>query len=125
LISTVKILLADDDPKVLSALRLLFQNEPRVSVVGESTSAPDLVETIGRVDADLVLLDWDLPLLLHDDLVRQLSTVRPTLRVIALSGRTEARLEALNAGVDAFVCKGDPPDVLLAAVREIAAHAAH
>jgi DNA-binding NarL/FixJ family response regulator len=33
--------------------------------------------------------------------------------VIALSGRPEARRAALDAGVDAFVSKGDPPERLL------------
>jgi DNA-binding NarL/FixJ family response regulator len=37
--------------------------------------------------------------------------------VIALSGRSEARLAALSAGADAFVSKGDPPERLLAAIR--------
>ena len=38
------------------------------------------------------------------------------LAIIALSGRLEARQAALDAGVDAFVSKGDPPERLLAAI---------
>jgi DNA-binding NarL/FixJ family response regulator len=41
----------------------------------------------------------------------------PALQVVALSGRPEARQAALDAGVHAFVSKGDPPEVLLEAVR--------
>ncbi len=36
--------------------------------------------------------------------------------VVALSGRPEARQAALDAGVDAFVSKGDPPELLLKAM---------
>ena len=39
------------------------------------------------------------------------------LNVIALSGLPEARHEALAAGADDFVSKGDPPEKLLAAVE--------
>ena len=38
------------------------------------------------------------------------------MAVIALSGQPEARQEALAAGTDAFVSKGDPLKRLLAAV---------
>jgi len=38
----------------------------------------------------------------------------PGCRVIAMSGRPEARQEALRAGCDAFVGRNDPPDSLLA-----------
>ena len=41
----------------------------------------------------------------------------PESFVVALSGLPEARREALAAGADAFVSKGDPPEKLLAAVR--------
>jgi len=37
--------------------------------------------------------------------------------VITLSGRQETRIAALAAGADAFVSKEDPPERLLAAVR--------
>ena len=66
----------------------------------------------------LVLLDWELPGLEADGLLPTLRELCPRLKVIALSGRPEARHAALDAGVDAFVSKGDPPERLLAAVND-------
>ena len=43
--------------------------------------------------------------------------IRPDLPVIALSGWPEARRASLDAGADAFVSKGDPPEQLLAAIN--------
>ena len=46
------------------------------------------------------------------------SGILTLLRVIALSGRPEARQAALEAGASAFVSKGDPPEFLLEAIRK-------
>ena len=117
----VNILLADDDANVRSALRLLLEDEPGVVIVGESSTAGDLLDQLGRLDVGVLLLDWDLPGLDASGLVEQLSALQPKLHVIALSGRPEAEREARGRGVESFVCKGDAPDVLLAAVRALAA----
>jgi DNA-binding NarL/FixJ family response regulator len=117
----VKILLADDDANVRSALRLLLEDEPGVVIVGESSTAGDLLDQLSRLNVGVLLLDWDLPGLNASGLVEQLGAMQPKLHVIALSGRPEAEREALSRGVESFVCKGDAPDVLLAAVRALTA----
>jgi len=47
-----------------------------------------------------------------------LRRVGPDLFVIALNGRTGAHRAALDAGADAFVSKGDPPERLLTAISD-------
>jgi DNA-binding NarL/FixJ family response regulator len=66
----------------------------------------------------LLLLDWELPGDRALDILSTLRIICPALHVIALSGRPEARRAALKAGVDAFVSKSDPPENLLAAIRD-------
>ena len=114
----MRILLADDQPKVRFALRTLLERQPGIEVVGEARNGPDLSTQIEPTRPDLVLLDWELPGESALDTLSNLRTMYPALRVIALSGRSEARQAALRAGVDAFVSKSDPPERLLAAIRE-------
>jgi DNA-binding NarL/FixJ family response regulator len=109
----VHILLADDQAKVRSALRLLLEQQPGVQVTGEAANAAELLGQ--KACADLVLLDWELPGLAPDD---TLLALRPHLKIIALSGRPQARQAALEAGADAFVSKIDPPERLLAALYD-------
>ncbi|MBC7251241.1 MAG: response regulator transcription factor [Anaerolineae bacterium] len=113
----MRVLLADDQAKVRSALRLLLEQQPGLQVIGEAVDAQGLLDWIKVTCPDLVLLDWELPGFQADDLLLTLFDLCPNLAVIALSGRPEASRAALAAGVDAFVSKGDPPDRLLAAVR--------
>jgi len=113
---TVNVLLADDDPHVRSALRLLLENESGLAIVGEWAAADGLVDEVLRTEASVVLLDWGLPGL-NASGVDRLQAACPRCRLLALSGRPEQRAEALRAGVAAFVSKGDAPESLLAALR--------
>jgi DNA-binding NarL/FixJ family response regulator len=107
------VLLADDQAEVRSALRFLLEQEPAMSVVGEAAEAAALLDVAEAVQPDLVLLDWELPGLQAPELLHALRCRCGTI-LIALSGRPEACQEALDAGVDAFVSKGEPPERLLA-----------
>jgi DNA-binding NarL/FixJ family response regulator len=114
----MRVLIADDQPQVCSALRLLLMQEPDIAIVGEAEDMEQVLERIAGQRPDLVLLDWELPGQNGDSALVELRTAWPELVVIALSGRPEARRAALAAGADAFVSKGDPPEQLLAVVDE-------
>lgn len=118
---TVKVLLADDEAHVRSALQLLLQEQEDFAVVGETDTVDDLACRVRDAEPDLLLLDWDLPGLRSEPIVQCLRAIRPGLLIIAMSGRPEARLSALREGVGAFICKGDAPDALLEALRTYAA----
>ena len=112
----MRILLADDQPNVRFAMRVLLQRQPGVKVTGEAVDAQDLLARIEVTCPDVVLLDWELPGLEGVELVLRLRAVCPELSIVALSGRPEARQHAQAVGVDAFVSKVDPPERLLAAI---------
>jgi len=112
------ILIADDQPKVRFALRVLLSRQPGCEVVGEAVNAEDLLAQSEAACPDLVLLGWELPGLAAIDPLTALRQVCPDLVVIALSGWPEARRAALTAGADAFVSKSNPPEQLLAAIDD-------
>jgi DNA-binding NarL/FixJ family response regulator len=115
----MRVLLADDQAKVCSALRLLLGQEPEMAVVGEVAEAHELLLEIKQARPDLLLLDWELPGLSANGHFSTLRARYPNLKVIALSGRPDTRGAALAAGADAFVCKGDPPERLLVALHTV------
>jgi DNA-binding NarL/FixJ family response regulator len=112
----MRIILADNQPKVRLALQLLLGQEEEISVVGEAANDEGLFAQIEKTHPDLVLLDWDLPGVPMVDLLSALNSTYPALSVIALSWRLEIEYAALDAGADAFVSKADPPEKLLAAI---------
>jgi len=110
------ILLADGRPKVRFALRALLTRQTAPHVLHEASDAQDLLAQAEVSCPDLVLLDWELPGLAPSDLIPALRRACPKAAVVALSGKVSARREALAAGVDAFVSKGDPPERLLSTI---------
>lgn len=115
----MRILIADDQANVRSALRLLLEQASQIEIVGEVADATGLLLLLGAKQPDLLLLDWELPGLPADHLMRLLRFEQPHLRVLAMSSRPEAQQEAETAGVDGFVSKGDPPEYVLTALNQI------
>jgi len=114
----MRVLLADDQANVRSALQLLLEQALGLHEVCEATNVSGLLSQVETNCPDLVLLDWELPDRKGLELVPSMKTICPELVVIALSSRPEARQAALSAGADAFVSKADTPERLLAAITE-------
>lgn len=118
----MRILLADANPTVRAALRLVLAN---LDAVVETSDSPDIIHLLAEITAncpDIVLLDVDLPGAQPPrpvaepslaELVQVLRSLCPALKIIALGSSPGAKPPCLQAGVDAFFCKSDPPDELL------------
>lgn len=113
----MKILLADDNPEVRSALRLLLEQEPILAMVMEVADTQGLLAHLSENCPMIVLLDWELPGLHNSDFLKRVRSRCPGIIVIALSSKFEARQEALAARVDAFISKAEPPEQILSTLR--------
>lgn len=112
-----RIVVADSDANVRSALGLLLEQEPGARVVGETADADHILPCVVQNQADLALIDWDM---LEQNAMRLLTSLRasrPEIIVVALSVQPEARSRAINAGIDAFVCKAESPSTVLSTLR--------
>jgi DNA-binding NarL/FixJ family response regulator len=112
----MRILLADTQPKVRFALRVLLEQQLGWEVVGEAATSEGLLVDTANLRPDLVLLDWGLAGTSAAALILALRSGCPAVVVIGLSGRPGMRREVLSAGADDFVSKGEPPEHLLAAI---------
>ena len=113
----MRLLLADDQIRVRSALRLLLEQEPAFQVVGEAADATGLLLAVTEKEPDGVLLDWELPGLPAAQLVRLLKVERPFLKIIAMSSRPEVEQLALSTDVQAFLSKSESPERVLSIIR--------
>jgi len=117
LVEPVRVLLADDQEKVRSALKLFIEQEGAFVVVGEASTASDLLYNVIKTNPHIILLDWELPGM--PDSPQRLSPLRlvvPDVKIIALSSVPEARRSALTEGADGFVSKSEPPENVLRAL---------
>jgi DNA-binding NarL/FixJ family response regulator len=110
-------LVADNDARVRSALQTLLKQEPGQILIRESADLGGLAMQVKEFKPDVVLLDWELPGRPAAALLFALHGLDYHPRVMVLSARSESEQEALDAGADAFVYKGDPPQRLLDSLR--------
>jgi DNA-binding NarL/FixJ family response regulator len=113
----MRVLIADDQLKVRSALRLLLEQEADFQVVGETADATGLLLAVAEKAPDLVLLDWELPGLPVEQLLRLLQFERPYLKIIAMSSRPEVERQVKEVGVQAFLSKSELPERVLATLH--------
>ena len=115
----MRVLLADYQLKVRSALRLLLEHEAGVSVIGEVTHSRELLTLVKQTCPDVLLLDWELPNQPILNVLHDLRRYCSTIKIIVLSGHPEAKQEALAAGVDQFISKAEPATSFLLTFRAV------
>ena len=114
-----RLLLADANPNMMEAVRSVLEGRFATTVmVADETS---LLEAVGWVKPDLVIVDLSLPVSGNINIVRTLFSRYPRLRVIVLSVHDEqiAVSQALGAGAARFVLKRTAAVDLTAAVDAV------
>ncbi len=111
------VLIADDQPGVRLAIKLMLKLEPEPIVVEEAADASELLDSVRHCCPKMLLLDWELPGLKPESQITELQASCPGLVIIVLDSRPQTRGTALKAGASGFVGKNDPPEQLLAVVK--------
>jgi DNA-binding NarL/FixJ family response regulator len=124
---TVRVLVADDQALVRAGLRMLLAAQPDLEVVGEAADGADAIAEAGRLAPDVVLMDVRMPGLDGVAATRRLvesGVVGPegaAVLVLTTFGLDEVVRDALAAGASGFLLKDADPEVLVRAVRDVAA----
>jgi len=121
----IRLLLVDDQPVVRRGLRVRFQLEPDMQIVGEASTGREALILAQALSPDVVLMDIEMPVMDGIETTTALRTVVPQSAVVILSIHTDrqTRMRAQVAGAVAFVEKRGTTDTLLAVIRQAAAQA--
>jgi DNA-binding NarL/FixJ family response regulator len=121
----IALFVIDDHPVLREGIKMLAEAAGDVHVAGASATASGALDPIARSAPDVILLDLDLGG--EDGLawLPRVSAAAPSARVLILTAlRDRARdEEALRAGARGLVLKDAAPEVLLQAIRSVAAGA--
>jgi len=116
----MRVFLIDSQPIFREGLKTIIAGDHDLTVVGEADSCRDVLQM--TKNADLLILDGELDCL---DLLNSLQKTRPKGRppfVLILTKQIEEQhaVQMLKAGADGYLCKSDPTDTVLDAIRKIA-----
>jgi two-component system response regulator NreC len=118
----IRILVADDHAVLRAGLRMLLRAEPDMEVVGEASDGAQLIERVGALRPDVILLDVAMPGVGGLDVLPRLRETVPETRVLILTMyEDEAYLrQALRTGASGYVLKKAADTELLSAIRAVA-----
>jgi len=117
----MRILIADDNPQVRSAVRQLLSAQADWEVCGEASSGPQTIAKVQELKPDLVLLDVSMPVLDGFATARAIRGENSQTKILIVSHSEVSELlpAALEAGANACLDKAQIGRELIGTIREL------
>ena len=119
----ITIYITDDHPIVLDGLKNLIEAQEDLSLAGLFTNGADTVAALQQQQADVLLLDINLPDCSGIDLSKQLREAFPDLLIIMLSVHNERAVigSLLSNGVNGYLLKNSAGEEIVEAIHRVIA----
>jgi DNA-binding NarL/FixJ family response regulator len=119
----IRVVIADDHTILRDGLRQLLAAERDIEVAAEAADGHEALARVREVEFDVLLLDMSMPGKAGIELIKQVKSERPKLRVLVLSMHEETQyaVRAIKAGASGYVTKDSAGTQLVTAIRRVAA----
>ena len=119
----IKVLIADDHKMFRQGLRMLFEMEPDIKIVGEACDGIEVQELAGTTEPDVILMDINMPGSDGVEATRRIMQKHPGFRIIVLTmfREDEHVFQAIRAGASGYVLKDADSVEVVRAIRTVAA----
>lgn len=119
--AALRILIVEDQRIVREGLIALFEDEPRITIVGEAASGEEALACYAELLPDVVLMDLQLPGIDGAETTRRIRDQYPTARILVLTtyATDEFIFAALRAGAQGYLLKDASAAELIAALRAV------
>ncbi len=112
-----RILLADSNPILRSALALLLETRLNAQIVGQVSSMEGLLCEAAATQPDLIIIGLTLPGEPAQERVAALRQQAPRANLLISSARPESA--SLTESTTAFLCQIDPPEAILRTIQAL------
>jgi len=118
----ITILIADDHAIVRQGLKKMLADESDMKVIGEASSADEILALVRKEKCSVLLLDVTMPGKSGLDIIKDLRRISPKMHILVLSMHPEAQfaVRVLRAGGSGYLTKESAPEELVRAIRKIA-----
>lgn len=124
---TIRIVLADDHPVYRDGLKQMLEKDPSFELVHETDNGTEALEQARRLEADVVLLDVEMPRMTGLEVAREWQRGQDTFEIVLLTMHREEDLfnEAMDLGVKGYVLKETAAADIRKAVHSVAERQAY
>lgn len=121
--SPYQIILADDHASFRQWVRKTLEENTDFDVIGEAGDGLELLELLNsnKLNPHLIILDIGMPNLNGIEATRRIKTIYPDIKILILTVHKEEEYfhEAISAGAEGYLVKGDLSADLLVAVEKV------
>ena len=118
----VRVVIADDHTIVREGLKQLLLAAGVFEIAGEARDGQEVLKLAREKDFDVLLLDLSMPGKSGMDLIKQVKSERPRLRILVLSMHQEHQyaVRAIKAGASGYLTKDSASTQLVSAIEKVA-----
>jgi len=122
-----RVLLADDHAIIRDGVKQILADTDDLVVAGEAANGAEVLKLIAEQHWDLLVLDISMPGKSGLELIKLVRQEKPRLPILIFSMHQEEQyaLRALHAGAAGYLTKESDSEVLIAAMRKVAAGGVH
>jgi DNA-binding NarL/FixJ family response regulator len=119
---TMKVLIVDDHPVVVSGCKSLFASDSSVKIEGAGDAKAGYLAFVQK-QPDVTVIDIKLPDVSGFELMRQIRKEDPDAKIIMFSMNDDPAfvMRAVEMGAQGYLSKSDDPRLFVQAVRKVAA----
>jgi len=119
--SKIRLLLVDDHQIVRAGLRMLFQAEEDMEIVGEVSSGDEAIKAVSKLKPNVVIMDVAMPGMGGIEATRRIKKASPDTVVLALTMHEDEQyfFKMLSVGASGYIPKRAAPDDLVSAIRVV------
>jgi DNA-binding NarL/FixJ family response regulator len=118
---SIRVFIVDDHQMFIAGIRSMLENHKQIQVIGECTDGAKVMEALKEANADVVLLDINLPGIDGMELNQLIHSNFPSLKVIMLTMHQESSFirNAVRSGAKGYILKNSNADLLQAAIVRV------
>lgn len=119
----IRVLVVEDQPKILKAQIKLLETFDEIEIVGEALSGESALEKIEEVKPEVILLDLGLPQMSGIDVTRKVKAMHPEIEILIFTifDEEEKVTEAIIAGAAGYLLKGTPVEKIVEGIKDVKA----
>jgi two-component system invasion response regulator UvrY len=117
----IRVVIADDHKLLRMGIRKILSAYRQLSIVGEASNGKEAIQAVKETDADVLLLDMQMPVMDGLEATRKLVEEQSKTRILVLSAYNDHYYVAsvLESGADGYITKDDDPEDILEAIQTV------